>query len=110
MLSKYTKSRGAIGTQALDCEFGCHLNFYRIDIVIMAGNGESNFYVHYIMCFQKEKEKCDCIIYLLWKTGRFLNKKIASLVGLTYSSISKQVILFRKRLLIDKELEKKIMT
>ncbi|MCP4108274.1 MAG: hypothetical protein GY749_22480 [Desulfobacteraceae bacterium] len=55
----------------------------------------------------EEKEKRDCIIYLLWETGRFSNQKIASLVGLTYSSVSKQVSLFRNRLSDDRELGEK---
>jgi len=54
--------------------------------------------------FTVEKEKRDCIIYLLWETGRFSNQKISSLVGLTYSSISKQVSLFKNRLAEDKGL------
>jgi len=55
----------------------------------------------------EEKEKRDCIIYLLWESGRFSNQKIASLVGLTYSSISKQVSLFRSRLSDDGDLREK---
>jgi len=44
---------------------------------------------------------------LLWESGRFSNQKIASLVGLTYSSISKQVSLFRSRLSDDGGLREK---
>jgi len=62
-------------------------------------------------CIQKskrllhgEKEKRDFIIYLLWETGRFSNQTIGKLLGLSYSSISKQVSLFRKRLGEDKKL------
>ena len=55
----------------------------------------------------KEKEKRDCIIYLFWETGRFLNQKIGSLIGLTYSSIIKQVNLFKNRLALDIKLKKK---
>jgi len=51
-----------------------------------------------LSCIQKskrlspgEKEKRDCIIYLLRETGRFSNQTIGSLMGLTYSSTSKQV-------------------
>lgn len=52
----------------------------------------------------EEQEKRDCIIFLLWETGRFSNRKIGSLVGLTYSSISKQVSRFKIRLEENKEL------
>ena len=51
-----------------------------------------------LSCIQKskrlspgEKEKRDCIIYLLRETGRFSNQTMGSLMGLTYSSTSKQV-------------------
>lgn len=55
----------------------------------------------------EEKEKRDCIIYLLFETGRFSNKKIAKLFSLTYSSVSKQVSKFRERLAVDSRLVKK---
>jgi putative transposase len=35
-----------------------------------------------------DREKRDLLIYLLWQTGVFTNKKIADIFGLTYSSVS----------------------
>jgi putative transposase len=53
----------------------------------------------------QEKDKRDMLIYFLWETGRLSNQNIASLLGMTYSNISRRVSLLRRQLQIDKNLE-----
>ena len=52
-----------------------------------------------------DKDKRDMLIYFLWETGKLSNQSIASLLGLTYSNISRRVSLFRERLREDKNLK-----
>ncbi len=47
------------------------------------------------------------MIYFLWQTGRFTNQKISELFGLSYSSVSKRVSIFREKLRVDKTFKKK---
>ncbi len=54
---------------------------------------------------QRVKEKRDMLIFLLWETGRLSNQRIASLLGLTYSSISRRVSLFKTEMANNKRLE-----
>ena len=42
------------------------------------------------------------MLYFLWQTGRFSNRKIAELFGLSYSSVSKRAGIVRKRLREEK--------
>ena len=51
-------------------------------------------------------EKRDMLIYLLWDSGRLSNQRIASLLGLTHSNISRRVSLFKARLAQEKTLAK----
>ncbi|MCP3872776.1 MAG: hypothetical protein GY699_06420, partial [Desulfobacteraceae bacterium] len=52
-----------------------------------------------------EKKQRDMLIYFLWETGQLSNQRIAELVGLTYSSISRRVSLFRENLDKDNNLK-----
>jgi len=45
----------------------------------------------------------DMLVYALWQSGRFSNAKIGSRVGLTISSISRRVGIFREILDRDKK-------
>ena len=47
---------------------------------------------------EADKEHRDLMLYFLWQTGRFSNRKIAELFGLSYSSVSKRAGIVRKRL------------
>ncbi len=47
------------------------------------------------------------MIYFLCQIGRFTNRKISELFGLSYSSISRRVVIFRKKLRVDKTFKKK---
>ena len=42
------------------------------------------------------------MVYFLWQTGRFSNRKIGELFGLLYSSVSKRAGMVRKRLREEK--------
>ena len=43
------------------------------------------------------KRDRDLMVYSLWQKGRFSNRKIAELFGLSYSSLSKRAGIVRKR-------------
>jgi len=47
---------------------------------------------------EADKKHRDLMLYFLWQTGRFFNRKIAELFGLSYSSVSKRAGIVRKRL------------
>lgn len=57
-----------------------------------------------------DKEKRDLLIYLLWKTGLFTNKRIADIFRLNYSSVSHSARVIKARLQNDPELKVKIKT
>ena len=44
----------------------------------------------------------ELMIYFLWQTGLFTNRKISELFGLSYSSVSRRVGIFREKLRVDK--------
>jgi REP element-mobilizing transposase RayT len=50
-----------------------------------------------------EKEKRDILIYFLWKSGGLSNQEIGSLLGVTYSTVSKVVSAFGGRVQADRE-------
>ena len=54
----------------------------------------------------RTKAARDLMIYFLWQTGRFTNQKISELFGLSYSSISRRVGIFREKLCVDKTFKK----
>ncbi len=54
-----------------------------------------------------DKDKRDMLIYFLWETGNLSNQSIASLLGLTYSNISRRVSMLKERLRVDKKLKSK---
>ena len=45
-----------------------------------------------------DREKRDLLIYLLWQTGVFTNRKIADIFGLTYSSVSHSAMVIKAKL------------
>ena len=51
-----------------------------------------------------EKDRRDMLIFLLWQTGGLSNQKIASMLGMTYSSISRRASMLKRRLQTDYEL------
>jgi hypothetical protein len=54
-----------------------------------------------------KKEKRDMLIYLLWKTGGQSNKEIGTLLGVTYSTVSKVISAFGARVKTEKGLRGK---
>ena len=48
------------------------------------------------------------MVYILWQTGRFTNRDIAKLFGLSYSSVSSRVSIVRNRLREDKVFKDKL--
>lgn len=54
-----------------------------------------------------EKEKRDMLIYLLWKTGGLSNQEIGSLLGITYSTVSKVANAFGARAQAEREVRAK---
>lgn len=54
-----------------------------------------------------EKEKRDMLIYLLWKSGGLSNQKISSLLGVTYSTVSKVVSAFGGRIQAERKVKAK---
>jgi len=56
---------------------------------------------------RNEKDQRDFLIYLLWESGRFVNRQIGSLLGISYSNVSRRISEIRRRLDKDKELERK---
>ena len=55
---------------------------------------------------EKDKVARDLMIYFLWQTRRFTNRKISELFGLSYSSVSRRVGIFREKLRVDKTFKK----
>jgi len=54
----------------------------------------------------KDKAARDLMIYFLWQTGLFTNQKISELFGLSYSSVSRRVGIFREKFRVDKTFKK----
>ena len=53
---------------------------------------------------RQAKEQRDMLIYFLWETGKLSNQSIATLLGLTYSNISRRLSLFRATMDREKDL------
>ena len=51
---------------------------------------------------QTDKTARDVMLFILWQTGRFSNREIAKVFGLSYSSVSRRVGIVRNRLREDK--------
>ena len=51
---------------------------------------------------EADKRHRDLMVYFLRQTGRFSNRKIAELFGLSYSSVSKRAGIVRKKLREEK--------
>lgn len=51
---------------------------------------------------EADKISRDFMLFILWQTGRFTNREIAKVFGLSYSSVSKRVSVVRNRLHEDK--------
>ena len=58
----------------------------------------------------KDRDNRNLLIYLIWETGICSNQKIADLLGLTYSAISRRVGAFKSRINKEKGLLKKYKT
>lgn len=56
---------------------------------------------------QKDKEKRDLLIYLLWQAGQLSGYAIGEYFGLTYSAISRRVNIINDRLGSDKKLSRR---
>jgi len=56
-----------------------------------------------------DKEMRDMLIYFLWETGKLSNQRIASLVGGTYSNVSRRVSLFKAGMEKEKGLAAKYL-
>lgn len=57
-----------------------------------------------------EREQRDLLFYLLWESGRFVNGQIGSLLGISYSNVSRRISEIRRRLDKDKGLTRKYQT
>jgi hypothetical protein len=55
----------------------------------------------------EDRDPRDFLIYLLWESGRFSNRQIASFLGVSYSNIGKRINKIRTRLDKDKKLREK---
>ena len=51
---------------------------------------------------EADKTDRDLMVYFLWQTGRFSNREIGEVFGLSYSSVSKRASIVRKRLREEK--------
>lgn len=51
-----------------------------------------------------ERDKRDLLVYMFWKTGRFFNREIGNLFGLTCSAVSQRVKTMNSRLPVEKDL------
>ena len=76
--------------RSLSCVLGCDLELFRESLRIP----------------EKDKVARDLMIYFLWQTGRFTNQKISELFGLSYTSVSRRVAIFREKLRVDKTFKK----
>jgi len=54
-----------------------------------------------------ERDQRDLLIYLLWESGRFVNQQIGSLLGISYSNVSRRISEMRRRIDKDSGLESK---
>jgi hypothetical protein len=59
---------------------------------------------------EADKSKRDILLYLLWQEGKYTNLQIGDLLGLTHSSVSRRVIIIRKRIASEQESKKQIST
>ena len=59
---------------------------------------------------RNEKDQRDLLIYLLWESGRYVNRQIGLHLGLSYSNVSRRITEIRSRLDKDKGLVKKYQT
>jgi len=59
---------------------------------------------------RNEKDQRDFLIYLLWESGRFVNRQIGSHLGISYSNVSRRISEIRSRLDKDKGLRQKYQT
>jgi putative transposase len=55
----------------------------------------------------RERNQRDLMIYLLWESGKFVNRQIGSFFGISYSNVSRRISDIRHRLDKDKELSRK---
>ncbi len=55
------------------------------------------------------KDKRDLLIYLLWQSGRFSNQQIGTLLGISYSNVSRRIMEIRKKLDKDKGVKARYM-
>ena len=53
---------------------------------------------------EANRKKRDFLIYLLWQSGQYGNKKIGELFGLTYSSVSRRKAVVERELKNDTEI------
>jgi len=56
-----------------------------------------------------ERDQRDLLIYLLWESGRFVNQQIGSLLGISYSNVSRRISEMRRRIDKDSGLESKYL-
>ena len=56
---------------------------------------------------RNERDQRDFLIYLLWESGRFVNRQIGSFLGISYSKVSRRISEIKRRIDKDRELESK---
>ena len=54
------------------------------------------------------RDQRDLLIYILWESGRFANIEIGSLLGISYSNVSRRISEIRKKLDKDRGLRGKL--
>lgn len=59
---------------------------------------------------ESDKLNRDILIYLLWEEGKYTNKQIGILLGLTHSAVSRRVAITRKKIELEQSLNKRIIT
>ncbi len=56
---------------------------------------------------KKDRDSRDFLLYLLWDIGRFNNRQISSLLGISYSNTGKRISIIRAKLDKDKKLRER---
>mgnify|MGYP002067532718 CR=1 FL=1 len=59
---------------------------------------------------QSDKTKRDILLYLLWQEGKYTNKQIGAIMGLTQSAVSRRISITKKKMALEQDFERWVKT
>ena len=83
--------------------------------VFSRGNNQQDIFVTdddrylFLDTIGQMSERFDILIYLLWEEGKYTNKQIGILLGLTHSAVSRRVAITRKKIELEQSMNKRII-